>query len=500
MLPLGERPWRVRCGWVLPPTPDPDDAPGPAGSGWVWASDSADRKLALEGRIEDGFLAVEGVRSASERNEGDIVSTPATAASIHEACIGTVRRGKGTGGARLHRVRARRMGAGADLPMVFPSDPARPRPVSRMVVFGDSLSDVGNLKRRIPGFPSSPYWVGRFANGPMWTDHLEARTGLSVQNRAYGGALATGHPEIPAEDLKAAVRRRGQLVVTGSLDNQVRKFLERKLANGVVQRPEDTVFVVWGGGNDYISKEPFSGDIRTLLDADRDPGGYLRVVDEVVAALADQVRRLHAAGARRVAVVNLPNLGLTPIVLHNTTYRREAADGEPTMSDESRRIELAQKLGDLTLHHNRELGRAVGQLVRELPGATILYVNAARAFDDMLRRNAPGGTGLRFDYGFDLRSRGVVLEDAGRRLWLQDRCYSGSYLGSKDPTTVCQEAGTVLFWDTLHPTSYTHCWIAFFVARDMARVGWLPKAPSLDSHRAYCAGAARLGTAALPVS
>jgi hypothetical protein len=115
------------------------------------------------------------------------------------------------------------------------------------------------------------------------------------------------------------------------------------------------VFVLWGGANDYTSKEPFSADIGTLLDTPDGAGGYLRVVDEVVAALADQVRQLHAAGARRVAVVNLSNLGLNPIVLHNTSYRREAADGEPTMLDSSCRIEFARKLGDLTLHHNREL-------------------------------------------------------------------------------------------------------------------------------------------------
>jgi hypothetical protein len=54
-----------------------------------------------------------------------------------------------------------------------------------------------------------------------------------------------------------------------------------------VERPWDTLFVIWAGANDYLSKEPFTGDIRTLLDTPRGEAGYERIVDEAVHAIAD---------------------------------------------------------------------------------------------------------------------------------------------------------------------------------------------------------------------
>ena len=43
-----------------------------------------------------------------------------------------------------------------------------------LVVFGDSLSDPGNLNRRTLGFfvPSSVFYHSRFSNGPIWTDYI----------------------------------------------------------------------------------------------------------------------------------------------------------------------------------------------------------------------------------------------------------------------------------------------------------------------------------------
>jgi phospholipase/lecithinase/hemolysin len=35
-------------------------------------------------------------------------------------------------------------------------------PYSQLIVFGDSLSDVGNLKQSTVLFPVSPYYQGRF--------------------------------------------------------------------------------------------------------------------------------------------------------------------------------------------------------------------------------------------------------------------------------------------------------------------------------------------------
>ena len=66
----------------------------------------------------------------------------------------------------------------------------------RIITFGDSLSDNGNLYAATGGAQplSPPYFQGRFSNGPVWVELLgftQARVGGSVTgsiNYAYGGA------------------------------------------------------------------------------------------------------------------------------------------------------------------------------------------------------------------------------------------------------------------------------------------------------------------------
>lgn len=470
---LEERPWRVRCSWILP-------APGaslkPGESGFVWASDAAGRRLVLEGQLEDGFLVVERARAASDRDERDIEFFPARTRDLRQACNVAVDRETEGKRPQLYAVMAAREGEEVEVPMVLPHDPALPRPVSRMVVFGDSLSDAGNLKRRLLVFPRPPYWQGRFSNGPNWTDYLHDRTGIAVENQAYGGAVAVKHDDAPVEGVIAAVEQKGQFFLTGSVRRQVSDYLERDLHGGTVRKPREVVFVIWAGSIDYMMKEPFSGDIATLLDNPKGQAGYQAVVRTVVESIAEQVGRLHAAGARQFVIVNLPDIGKSPIVVQNKSYQ----PARRPKSEAERRLLLARKLSELSKYHNDQLAQAVATLTRALPDVKIVHVDMA-AFMSQVLANRAGTT--RFDYGYALRPREVEVAP-GRRF--QDRCYTGGYLGSTDPATVCAEAHNALFWDVVHPTSYAHCWLAFVVQRELARAGLASAPASLDEQRAYC--------------
>lgn len=79
-----------------------------------------------------------------------------------------------------------------------------------------------------------------------------------------------------------------------------------------------------------------------------------------------------------------------------------------------------------------------------------------------------------------------TLHDGRRALRIQEQCYAGGYLGTSDPERICHEADHAFFWDVVHPTTLTHCWIAYFVERAMADAGLLQRAPSAEEHRAYC--------------
>jgi phospholipase/lecithinase/hemolysin len=62
---------------------------------------------------------------------------------------------------------------------------------SRLFVFGDSLSDTGNLYAMTGGYPPPPYWNGRFSNGKLWVEYLADSLQMPIaagDNYAVAGA------------------------------------------------------------------------------------------------------------------------------------------------------------------------------------------------------------------------------------------------------------------------------------------------------------------------
>jgi phospholipase/lecithinase/hemolysin len=153
---------------------------------------------------------------------------------------------------------------------------------SSMVVFGDSLSDTGNLFDFTDGtIPASPpYFEGRFSNGPVWVEYLASRMGLTpdlVVNFAMGGAT-TGHTNITVPEAPGLLAQ-----------------IETFAASGGPADPE-ALYVVWAGANDFL--EDASDPEATITTA----------VDNIATA----VSTLATLGAHTVVVPNLPALGRTP--------------------------------------------------------------------------------------------------------------------------------------------------------------------------------------------
>lgn len=187
------------------------------------------------------------------------------------------------------------------LPITIPAmlySPQKPiQPIDRLYVFGDSLSDVGNVFRATGGaVPAPPYFEGRHSNGKVWVEELAAKLNLSsdhVQNFAWGGAT-TG--EI------------GLNRVPGVLA-QVETFLKNQ-----PQIEPQTLFVVWAGSNDYL----FSTETPTAS------------IDN----LNQSLQSLLNIGAKRLLVANLPDLGKLPA---------------------TRTTEAAQKLTNFAIAYNQAL-------------------------------------------------------------------------------------------------------------------------------------------------
>jgi len=165
------------------------------------------------------------------------------------------------------------------------------QPGGRIVTFGDSLSDNGNLFA-VTGHtnpPSPPYFNGRFSNGPTWVELLSGGamnspfqgTGVAGNtNLAFGGAVSGlgGNPP--------------------GVQSQIGAFL----GFGGTFGTKDLV-TMWGGANDLLNL--FAGP----------PPSQAGIAGTALAAAANMTNNVNSVivlGGKTVLVPNLPDLGSTP--------------------------------------------------------------------------------------------------------------------------------------------------------------------------------------------
>lgn len=162
---------------------------------------------------------------------------------------------------------------------------------SEMYVFGDSLSDTGNLFNATNGLfpPDPPYSQGRSSNGPLWVEYLSPRLNLQsseVNNLAFFGA-ETGRGNANEDLLQADL--------PGLLD-EIDSF-QTSLAGSPAD--PDALYVVWAGANDFFSP----------------PADPIVAISESIGNLVTAVGTLKASGANHILVPYMPNLGVTPFAI-----------------------------------------------------------------------------------------------------------------------------------------------------------------------------------------
>ncbi|GGF45817.1 exported lipase [Aliidongia dinghuensis] len=164
---------------------------------------------------------------------------------------------------------------------------------SNILVFGDSLSDNGNIPKLFGiNVPAPPYYMNRFSNGPVYAEYLNGLLSVPAGNftdYAIGGAQAgTGN--------------------IGGLPNAgVSQEIDRYLATNPHPGARDLT-VVWAGANDYFGALP---GIQALPTSQQTAALQTQVNTTVGNIVAD-VTRLAQAGVTNFVVPNLPNLGATP--------------------------------------------------------------------------------------------------------------------------------------------------------------------------------------------
>ncbi len=155
---------------------------------------------------------------------------------------------------------------------------------SQIFVFGDSLSDTGNIFEITEGRnpPSPPYFDGRYSDGPVWVEYLALELEIGpadLTNYAFGGAT-TG-----------TMNQDSNPRVIG-LQQQIERFV----ANQTSLDP-DALYIIWAGANDYL-------------------GGSASDPTQPVNQLITSIERLAERGAQTFLIANLPDLGELPATLN----------------------------------------------------------------------------------------------------------------------------------------------------------------------------------------
>ena len=283
------------------------------------------------------------------------------------------------------------------------------------VGFGDSLSDTGNLwlltkaVGQDPAIPPSvsphrTYFAGRFSNGPvafeyLW-NHIASGTGGDVkpflatlripQKGAVSfafGAAGTGYLESTG----------GSLFIPG-LNGQVEMFAAALKGR---KPPRGALYAIFSGANDYLR-----GPAEALPPS------------VVVGNIVQAIQRLYALGARDVMVLNLPDLGITPLVP----------------------AELKAQLTQLTIAHNYLLAQALGSLGASLPDLRLIAVDVF-TFAQTLASSANLTPALPYPVSFCLFANPASCPDV--------------------PTFAVDPS--YFFWDAEHPTTATHAALGAFL-------------------------------------
>jgi len=282
---------------------------------------------------------------------------------------------------------------------------ARQPTYAKVVVFGDSLSDPGNVfastgqysVRPFTPIPSAPYAIGgfHFTDGETWVERLSRRLGTPT-----GSGSAVRVPQFFTNFAFGGARARaGMAGASPDLGAQVAMYFG--VSGGVAAA--DGLHVIWVGTN----------DVRDALEALAvDPSGAasIGILQAAIGAIGYNIGTLWSAGARTFLVPNAPDIALTPAVAAQPAVVKAAA-------------------AQLSGAYNAGLAQLLGALQAQLPGVQIVSVDVAGLLASIVA--APKLYGLK-NVTEPCLHFGVVAD------------------------AICSQPRQYLFWDAIHPTAVAH--------------------------------------------
>ena len=293
---------------------------------------------------------------------------------------------------------------------------------NRLVVFGDSLSDNGNLYAATAGAqPPAPfYWQGRFSTGPVFTERL----GFNA------GRIVTGAPVTGSVNLAFGGARTDSSTSPWGMRTQLNTYLGLGGRFGA----GDLVSVLGGANNIFQGLAAF-GALPAGSPATLNPTGYMNPIATSAATdINFIVNSIAGAGAGTILVTNLPKLSITPQFRNNP----------------------AGSLADYSVStFNTALQTGLAATAAARPGSNIIMMDLFKIGDTIAGN--PGAFGLTN---------------------VTDACFNQTAL------TVCSTPNTYFYLDGVHPTAAGHALLAS-LATDYLYYGDLGAQTALQGETAY---------------
>jgi len=294
---------------------------------------------------------------------------------------------------------------------------------SNVFVFGDSLSDDGNLNALDPRVPT------RFTNGPLAVEVVAGAFGFALTPSFHLSGGYTGNNYAIA-GAKAVDDDGNEATPDINLPTQVNAFLQ--IHGGVA--PSDALYIMLIGGNDIRAARAISATAvfaTTAAERQAIRQAANASLNAAVAAEQAQLLKLIAAGAKHILVSNAPDIGLIPEtdlvtagLLANTQTAQQARKA----------ARLPKMTTKLSAKYNRKLARKIGRIESQT-GVEIEEYDLFGFVTDQVDNAA--------DYGYTNTDDACI--------------YVFSQGGAVNPAcTDFPIASGFLFWDEIHPTTQAH--------------------------------------------
>lgn len=208
---------------------------------------------------------------------------------------------------------------------LFADSPQKNKPlITQIAIFGDSLSDDGNLYHRTLGIgpKKSKYYNGRFTNDPgTWTDYLESdfnSMGLISHSRSkshknfiinysIGGATTYDYDDNlhTIKNISQFEFNASQKLVQ-SIHQQITNYISHNTVNS------HSLGMIWTGANDFL----WAGAWAQGFHPNIQQANYNTITQYAEKGILDALATLKKAGMTHIILAGTPNITLTPKFIH----------------------------------------------------------------------------------------------------------------------------------------------------------------------------------------